>query len=376
MCPKFVPVSSPIVPRIIPSLARSYQLTSFDGPAQMDVIMAPPPAINMASQVLVKVKAASVNPLDVMMSRGYGRRVLGSIRELQGLVLGSDQKTFPIVLGRDFSGEVVSVGQGVTRVKVGDTVWGATFPSTQGTHQDYCLADQDSVAIKPTNLSHVEAASLPFAGLTAWAAISQVKCVSNGMGRFRRAIVFGAGGGVGSIATQLLARYYNCDVVGVASKAAHSTVKSYGASDVLDYSDPDYQAHLSAMSPQDLVVDCAGLGEGVTGLARLLRPGGRIISLTSPVLSSTDKAGVVGGTVLALSELVRHNFSTIHRGNLVTWGFFLPSTSALQVMAGLIENGLLVPPVTTVYNFDKIEEAYAQVDEGRSNGKVVVQLTD
>jgi len=376
MCPRYVPASVPTYPRVLPLLSRSYQLTSYNGPSSMSLVSATPPAITMPGQVLVRVKAASVNPLDVMMSRGYGRKVLGSMRGAQGALLGSEQSTFPLVLGRDFSGEVVAVGQGVNRVKVGDNVWGATYPSTQGTHQDYCLADQDSVAIKPTNLGHVEAASIPFAGLTAWAAIAQARCVSNLLGGFRRVLVVGAGGGVGSIATQALVRHHKCEVVAVASKSEELIVKSYGASTVLDYSDPDYHEHLSVLHPQDVVLDCAGLGEGAARLARVLRPGGSVVTLTSPVLSVTDKEGVLGGSVLALARLALTNYSTVHRRNPVTWAFFMPSSSALQVMAGLVEDKLLVPPVTTVYKFDKIEEAYRQVEEGHSKGKVVVDMTD
>jgi len=375
MCPRYVPTLTHF-PRILPFLSRRYQLTSYDGPTSLSMVSAPLPAITLPGQVLVKVKAASVNPLDVMMSRGYGRKVLGSIKGMEGVILGSEESTFPLVLGRDFSGEVISVGHGVSRVKVGDSVWGATYPSTQGTHQDYCLADQDSVAIKPTNLGHVEAASIPFAGLTAWAAICQARCVSNMLGGFKRVLVVGAGGGVGSIATQVLVRHHKCEVVGVASKSEESIVKSYGASTVLDYGDPDYHEHLSALHPQDVVLDCAGLGEGATRLARVLRPGGSVVTLTSPVLSVTDKEGLLGGSVLALARLAMTNYSTVPRKNLVTWAFFMPSSSALQVMAELVEAKLLVPPATTVYKFDKIEEAYMQVDEGLSKGKVVVDMTD
>ena len=376
MCPKYVPIALPKIPGILPSLSRRYQLRSFDGPHGLSMVSTPPPAITSPGQVLVRVKATSVNPLDVMMSRGYGRNVLGNIRGVLGAVLGSEQSTFPLVLGRDFSGEVVAVGKGVNRVKVGDNVWGASFPSTQGSHQDYCLADQESVAIKPTNLGHVEAASIPFAGLTAWSAISQARCISSLSGGFRRVVVVGAGGGVGSIATQVLAKYHNCEVVGVAAQSDNTVVKSYGANTVLDYGDPDYHAHLSALHPQDVVLDCAGLGEGASRLASVLRPGGSVVTLTSPVLSVTDKEGVLGGSMLALARLARINYSTVHRGGLVTWAFFMPSSSALQAMAGLVEKRLLVPPVTTVYKFDQIQEAYMQVEEGRSKGKVVVDMTD
>jgi len=334
--------------------------------------------ITRPGQVLVKVKAASVNPLDVMMSRGYGREVLGNLRSVQSVLGGSDlgQNTFPLVLGRDFSGEVVSIGKGVTSVGVGDSVWGATFPSTQGSHQQHCLADQGSLATKPHNISHVEAASLPYAGLTAWAAITQAGSVNRELGQCSRVMVVGAGGGVGGIATQLLARYYQCEVVGVAAEDAHPAVTGNGAIIVLDYTHSDYQDQLAALPPLDLVLDCAGLGQAAAKLARLLRPGGRVVSLTSPVLANTDQAGLLAGTMLSLSSLAQMNCSTMSKGNLVTWGFFSPSTAALNKLSYLVEGNLLAPPVTTLYNFDNIEEAYMEVEKGHGRGKVVVEMTD
>jgi len=376
MCPKFVPLPLPLTTKL-PTLSQCCQLLSFNGPTSLSMVQAPPPAITQPGQVLVKVKAASVNPLDVMMSRGYGREVLGNLRSVQGVIGGSDQTcTFPLVLGRDFSGEVVSVGRGVSSVRVGDSVWGATFPSTQGSHQEYCLADQGSLATKPDDLSHVEAASLPYAGLTAWAAITQAGCVNREMGKLSRVLVLGAGGGVGGIATQLLARYYQCEVIAVAASDAHPAVAAQGASTLLDYTHSDYQAQLASLPPLDLVLDCAGLGRAALPLSRLLRPGGRVVSLTSPVLANTDQSGLLAGTVSSISSLANMNCSTLPKGNLFSWAFFIPSSSALDVFHNLVKEDLLVPSVSSVYKFSNIEESYREVEEGHSRGKVVLEMTD
>ena len=104
-----------------------------------------------------------------MMCRGYGRQVLSSLRSLE-----SCSYEFPRVLGRDFSGSVVAVGGDVRGVGVGDEVWGAIYPSQEGSHQDYCLASQNCLSLKPDSLSHVEAASLPYTALTAWSALSSL----------------------------------------------------------------------------------------------------------------------------------------------------------------------------------------------------------
>ena len=110
-------------------------------------------------------------------------------------------------------------------------------------------------------------------------------------------------------------------------------------------------------------------------LARLLRPGGRLVSLSSPVLANTDKAGLLAGALSSISTLARMNCSTIAKGNTVNWAFFNPSSSALDMMSRLVEENLLVPHVTGLYKFDNIVEAYREVEKGHIRGKVVVDMT-
>ena len=205
----------------------------------MSKVVRPTPTLSRPSDVLVRVCAASVNPLgtssmvakfqcfintyqnknillfsiiegfpptDSMMVQGYGREVLGFLRsaeKLSGLSGGGDlaSSALPRVLGRDLSGEVVAVGRHVTRVRPGDHVWGAVFPAHEGTHQQYAALDERCLAAKPSSATHLEAASLPYAGLTAWAALQ-----TGGVARGSRVLVVGGAGGVGSIAIQLLAR--------------------------------------------------------------------------------------------------------------------------------------------------------------------------
>jgi len=375
MCPRFVPVILPRTPNPLPCLSRSCQLLSYNGPTSLSIMKTPPPVITQPDQVLVKVKAASVNPLDVMMSRGYGREVLDSLRKTKGILVGSDNlSTFPLVLGRDFSGEVISVGCGVDTLSVGDSVWGATFPSYEGSHQDYCVVQLGSVTRKPPGLSHLDAASLPYAAMTAWSAITQAGCLTRPVGRHSSALVLGAGGGVGSIATQLLARFFQCEVIAVAAADAHPAITGYGATAVIDYKESDYYTQLNHLPQLDLVLDCAGLGEGTLQYARLLRPGGSLVSLSSPLLSSTDKTGVLPGTISSISSLARLNLSTLSSGNTFKWAFFSPSTSVLDVVSKLVEEDLLVSTVSNVYSMDNIVEAYKEVEHGSNRGKVVLKM--
>lgn len=217
----------------IPLLSECWQLQG----GGLSKVVRPTPTLSKPSDVLVRVCAASVNPLgtssmvakfqcfkyhnknillfsiiegfpptDSMMVQGYGREVLGFLRsaeKLSGLSDHSDpvSSALPRVLGRDLSGEVVAVGRHVSRVRPGDHVWGAVFPAHEGTHQQYAALDERCLAAKPSSATHLEAASLPYAGLTAWAALQ-----TGGVARGSRVLVVGGAGGVGTIAIQLLAR--------------------------------------------------------------------------------------------------------------------------------------------------------------------------
>ena len=131
------------------------------------------PVLNRPNEVMVKVLASSVNPLDIEMSRGYGNVMLslGNTVMSQGI----DRLTYgrlPVTPGRDFVGEIISKGQSVWNYKPGDIVWGTVPPYENGSHADYVITSDNAISYKPKNLSNVEAAALPYVGLTAWSALS------------------------------------------------------------------------------------------------------------------------------------------------------------------------------------------------------------
>ena len=129
---------------VVPSKMKAWCLSSFNGVENLTMEEINVPAIRTPKDVLIKVKATSLNPLDIMMSRGYGEQMLSKVRALSSVCDNSD--CFPLVLGRDFSGEVVDIGMNVTDFSPGDEVWGAVFPSSQGALAEYVSAPEYSVS--------------------------------------------------------------------------------------------------------------------------------------------------------------------------------------------------------------------------------------
>ena len=130
---------------LVPSKMKAWQLTSFSGIDNLVLQDVDVPALSTAQDLLIKVKAASLNPLDAMMAKGYGNEVLRTIRG--GMSANENVDGFPLTLGRDFSGEVVDVGMDVTEFSPGDEVWGALFPTSQGSHAEYVVASKYSVGV-------------------------------------------------------------------------------------------------------------------------------------------------------------------------------------------------------------------------------------
>ena len=304
-----------------------------------------------------------------MMVKGYGKRVLGAFRTLNDLSQGQfpNLLSYPRVLGRDLSGEVLAVGRGVTRVRPGDEVWGALHPSAEGSHQEVCVASESSVGLKPKSLTHLEAASVPYAGLTAWAGLQTA-----GVRRGQRVMVVGGAGGVGSLATQILNRYYNCHVTVLASSRHHQWLSELGATNIIDIrKDPEGIKNPEKM---DVILDCAGIGlermREHLSVGAVLTRGGRIVSLSSPVLGNTDRLGLFPGTVTSLASLARSNGRDLC-GHSESWGFFQSDNKALELLARLLEQKIIVPTVSKVFKFPQLSQAYT---EALDSGKNVIDM--
>ncbi|MCX4678319.1 NADP-dependent oxidoreductase [Streptomyces sp. NBC_01433] len=278
--------------------------------------------------VLVKVRAAAVNPVDWKAREGYLQAGLEAV--------------FPVIPGWDVSGVVVQPGVAVDEFAVGDEVIGYVREDflSRGTFAEYVAAPVRTLARKPMGLSFEEAAGLPLAGLTAYQVLHRTLRIRSG----DTVLVHAAAGGVGSLAVQL-ARHAGCRVIGTASAHNHDHVRSLGGEPV-EYGD-GLVDRLRALAPDgiDAAFDTVG-GEALRASADTLAEGGRLASIADGEVFS------YGGR----------------------YAFVRPDAKDLAHLAGLAEQGIITVNVDRVFPLEQAADAYRLNEEGRTRGKVVVTV--
>ena len=278
-------------------------------------------------QVLVRVRAASVNPADVM-------------NRMTGVFSGQP----PFVLGWDVSGEVAEVGPGVTVFRPGDEVFGLLpFPRGGGAYAEYAVAGARTFVCKPSQLSHAQAAALPLAGLTAWQALVETAEVVAGS----RVVITGAAGGVGHLAVQI-AHSCGAHVIAVASAAREEYLRGLGASEVVDYTTTDFA---SAISNADVVFDLIGNDYPLRAVQSVKR-GGIIVTALPQSLASAVPAATEAGVRLA--------------GLLVE-----SDRMGMNALTGLVERGELRPTIAATY---PLADAATAQSVKHGPGKVVLTV--
>src|SRR6266540_2151599 len=303
--------------------------------------------------VLVKVRAASVNPLDKMVRNGEFKQLL-------------KYKT-PFVLGHDVAGVVTKVGSAVRHFQVGDQVYARPRDLRIGTFAEYIAIDQDDVAPKPASLTLHEAAAVPLVSLAAWQALVDRAHAQPG----QKVLVHAGSGGLGSTVIQL-AKHLGATVATTARGENAELVRSLGADVVVDYTKQDFSAVLSGY---DVVLDSRG-GENLERSLTVLKPGGQAIGVSGPPdpgfakqLGAPKFMGVVMGL---LSRKVRKQARKL--GVSYSFLFMQANGGQLRELASLYDAGHLRPLIDKTFPFDQTLEALAYVEQGRANGKVVITL--
>ncbi len=303
--------------------------------------------------VLIEVHATAVNLLDAKIRDGEFKLIL----PYRG----------PFVLGHDVAGVVIRVGRSVRQFKVGDEVYARPDDFRIGTFAERIAVREDSVALKPRNLSMVEAASIPLVGLTAWQALVEVARLRKGQKVFIQA----GSGGVGTFAIQL-AKHLGATVATTTSAGNTALVKSLGADVTIDYRTEAFEERLSD-------VDVVLHSQDSKALAKsfgVLKTGGQLVSISGPAdpaFADEIKAPwLVRQVVRALSLGTRRRAQRLK----VRFAFLFmkASGSQLRQITSLIESGAIRPVVDKVFPFDATNDALAYVESGRAKGKVVIQV--
>jgi NADPH:quinone reductase-like Zn-dependent oxidoreductase len=308
---------------------KAVRIHTYGGPEVLRYEEAPRPKPG-AGEVLVRVHAAGVNPVDWKIREGY----------LKGRV----DHSLPLILGWDVSGLVEVTGSGVAILKEGDEVYSRPDIARDGAYAGYIVVRETEVALKPKAIDHIHAAAIPLAALTAWQSLFDAAGLSAG----QKVLIHAAAGGVGSFAVQL-AKWKGAHVVGTASKRNQEFVQNLGADATIDYQTTAFEEMVREV---DVVFDTMG-GETQTRSWKVLKKGGILVSiLGQPSAEEASAHGVRQASV-----------------------FVQPSSAQLTELAELVDSGDLKPVVETVLPLSEARGAHELSQSGHRRGKIVLEVT-
>jgi NADPH:quinone reductase-like Zn-dependent oxidoreductase len=304
---------------------KAVRVTEWAQPVKVENVQQPTPA---SDEVLVHVRAAGVNRVDWAIAQGYMQSML----------------TTPLTLGRDFAGEVAKVGAGINRFKAGDEVYGFVAGS-DGSFAEYVVAKESQIALKPKSLNFVQAAGVPLVGMTAWQPLFDIAQLQPG----ERVLIHGAGGGAGTIATQL-AKSQGAYVIGTAHPDKAEHLQAIG---VDEYINPDEQPFEEVVDDVDVVIDTAG-GDLPQRSYGVLKNGGRLV--TSAARPSPE-------------EIQAQSAS---RGIRASGVMTMPNGDQLAQLAELIDAGKVKVFVDCTFPLEDAQAALDLLAGGHRTGKIVL----
>ena len=292
-------------------------------------------------EVLIKVRAASVNPFDrLFRGRPYMVRIMTGLR-----------KPKDTRLGRDVAGQVEAVGRNVTQFKPGDEVFG----SCRGAFAEYVSAPESALAVKPDNVTFEQAASVPIAALTALQGLRDKGQIRPG----QKVLINGAAGGVGTFAVQI-AKSFGADVTGVCSTRNVDMVRSIGADRLIDYTQGDFT---KGTERYDLILDCIS-NHSLAACRRVLNPNGKFVIVGASKVRTSLSHALKG---LVLSWFVSQNFVML---------IARLRKDDLTILGDLMRAGKVTPVIDRCYSLSEVPEAIRYLEEGHARGKVVITLED
>jgi len=309
-------------------MMQAIQIQEFGDPQVLQVkeisIPAPGPG-----ELLVRVHAAAVNPVDTSIRAGRAGGLSGA--------------SLPYVPGFDVSGTVTAIGSDVVNFKVDDEVFAMVDLRRGGAYAEYAIVLENEAALKPTRVNHAEAAAIPLVALTAWQALFEVAKLQKG----QTILIHAGAGGVGSIAVQL-AKWRGAHIIATASDYNHNFLRELGVDVPVDYRTQNFEDFASDV---DVVLDPIGGDTQVRSL-QILKEGGILVS----IVGLTSEGRNPSRNVRATSILVR------------------PNSVQLSEIGGLIQNGIINPIVSYRFPLEQAPLAHEQSQTRRTRGKIVIEI--
>ena len=327
-------------------------------------------------EILVKVHATAINPVDCVARNGYGRNIFSTL-----------WGELPLILGRDISGVVTDIGRNVSQFSPGDEVYAAPHI---GCYAEYATVKAEHAALKPRNISHREAAALPFVALTTWTALVDKAGLNAGNCAGRKIVIARAAGGVGSFAVQLM-KAWGAHVAGICSTRNVELVKSLGADEVVDYGKQEFTEVLGGFDAAFDTIGKPGDFEAMNGkghikeveddfdekLLSVLKQNAdaAYVTICSPKMVLTDRYGLEQGIRIAEKLFQQRAEPQRQLGRRYFWSFFNPNGQALAEIAGLIEANRIRPVIDRVYALEDMVAAHNYCETGLAQGKIVIDIS-
>jgi len=332
---------------------QAMQFNGYGGPEKAEFRELPIPQPE-ANQVLVRINAAALNPVDYKFRQGILRPIISP--------------ELPVTLGNDFCGTVEALGSGVVGLQVGQRVYGCVGIDYTGTFAEYAVVHADRLAAAPENLSDVQAAAIPLAAQTALQTLRDVLRIQQG----QRVLISGGAGGVGTFAIQI-AKILGAAVTTTASSKGRDLCLRLGADEVLDYHD---QTPLAEKRDFDAALDLVG-GATTATMFGTLKQGATLVSIAAvpePQTASQDLRAGWGLRLLfgAISLPLRARAKW--HGVRYRYYFMRSKTADLQWLADRCLEGKLVPVIDREFAFAEAKEAFAYLEKGHAKGKVVLKM--
>ena len=318
-------------PQMKSQTMKAIRIHNYGGPEVLKYEAAPQPQVSAEGEVLIRVHAASVNPIDWRVREGYMKDFW--------------PHKFPLILGWDLSGVVEELGRGASRFKIGDEVYSVPDPTRNGAYADYIVVRESELALKPKSLPHIRAAAVPLAALTAWQALFDTGQLQPG----QRVLVHGGSGGVGHFALQL-AKWKGAYVFATASTKNQELLRELGADETIDYTRQRFE---DVARNIDVVLDPIG-SDTQERSWQVLKKGGILLSVVQP--PSADKAKALG---------IQATFVASQ-----------PNGAELAKIAELIDSGDLKPIVNRILPLSEARRAHELSQTGHTHGKIVLRVKE